>query len=59
MKSPEELNSLFQELDTAYQTVLTAETPYDPATVAYAKKCRDDAYKAYMLAKITQESAET
>lgn len=44
MKSLEELQALFQELDEAYNTVIKAEVPYDSTTVSYAKKCRDDAY---------------
>lgn len=55
MKSKEELQSLFQELAQAYKTVLNPETPYDPVTIAYAKRCMDDAQKAYLLAKITEE----
>jgi hypothetical protein len=46
-KSLQELEDLKNELVSAYQTVLNAETPYEYATVEYAKFRAQDAEKAY------------
>lgn len=46
MKSVEELQSLYEEMEQAYNTIAMSDMEYDPATIDYAKKCRDDAQEA-------------
>lgn len=54
MKTIQELQTLRDELKTAYESVLAnPETHYDNATISYAKKCYEDAQIALNLALIT------
>lgn len=46
LKSVEELQSLYEEMEQAYNTIAMSDMEYDPATIDYAKKCRDDAQEA-------------
>jgi hypothetical protein len=46
MKTLEELQALFIEMDEAYKTIGISDMEYDENTVVYAKKCRDDAETA-------------
>lgn len=46
MKTVEELQSLYNEMEQAYNTIAMSDMEYDPATIDYAKKCRDDAQEA-------------
>jgi hypothetical protein len=59
MKSIEELKSLYEEMEAAYQTALNPTTPLETITVAYAKKCRDDAKMQYKIAQIELEDIKS
>lgn len=53
-KTLQEWEELKIALERDYKTIANSELQYEPATIAYAKKCMEDARKSYQEAKNDQ-----